>query len=154
MCNQKRVQNENGLSLIEVLAAVVILGIFFVGFMTVLPQMTSFNVKTEDKLVAMNLAKQESAKLKDSMATLMKDDVIVSDIKDEEGNLKIKRYEYGVEEIPYNYEVDYYIGPDLDKEDSILYDSDVDGLVSLYKLHIKVKKDGKVISENFGYVQK
>ncbi|EMF45289.1 hypothetical protein B481_3139 [Planococcus halocryophilus Or1] len=55
--------NNKGLSLVEVLAAVVILGILFVGIMSIFPQMTLFNAKTETKLDTMNLARQEMAKI-------------------------------------------------------------------------------------------
>lgn len=57
--------NEKGLTLVEVLAALVILGILFVGIMTIFPQMTLFNEKTEAKLDTMNLARQEMAKISD-----------------------------------------------------------------------------------------
>ncbi|MGH2318270.1 type IV pilus modification PilV family protein [Planococcus sp. SE5232] len=53
--------NDKGLTLVEVLAAVVILGILFVGIMSIFPQMTLFNAKTETKLDTMNLARQEMA---------------------------------------------------------------------------------------------
>ncbi|TWT26277.1 prepilin-type N-terminal cleavage/methylation domain-containing protein [Planomicrobium sp. CPCC 101110] len=59
----KRVDNEKGLTLVEVLAALVILSILFVGIMTIFPQMTLFNAKTETKLDTMNLARQEMAKI-------------------------------------------------------------------------------------------
>ena len=45
------------MTLVEILAALVILGMVFIGFMTVFPQMTAFNEKTGDKLETMNLAK-------------------------------------------------------------------------------------------------
>lgn len=57
----KRWKTEKGLTLVEVLAALVILGIVFVGVMTIFPQMTTFNAKTEVKLDTMNLARQEMA---------------------------------------------------------------------------------------------
>lgn len=57
--------NEKGLTLVEVLAALVILGILFVGIMTIFPQMTLFNEKTEAKLDTMNLARREMAKISD-----------------------------------------------------------------------------------------
>ena len=56
-------KNEKGLSLVEVLAAIAILGIAFVGIMTIFPQMTIFNAKTETKLDTMNLARQEMANI-------------------------------------------------------------------------------------------
>ncbi|WP_033542316.1 PulJ/GspJ family protein [Planococcus sp. CAU13] len=60
-----RVSNEKGLTLVEVLAAIVILGILFVGIMTIFPQMTLFNEKTEAKLDTMNLARLEMAAITD-----------------------------------------------------------------------------------------
>ncbi|MFP3323715.1 type II secretion system protein [Planococcus sp. SIMBA_160] len=56
-----KLKSQRGLTLVEVLAALVILGIVFVGIMTVFPQMTLFNNKTEAKLDTMNLARQEMA---------------------------------------------------------------------------------------------
>ena len=45
-----RSMGESGLSLVEVLAALVILGIVFIGFMMIFPQMTTFNMKTGNKI--------------------------------------------------------------------------------------------------------
>lgn len=53
-----RAKDEKGMTLVEVLAALVILGIVFVGFMTIFPQMSNFNSKTEAKLETMNLVKK------------------------------------------------------------------------------------------------
>lgn len=55
----KATSNEKGFTLVEILAALAILGIFFVGVVTIFPQMTLFNARTETKLDTMNLAKQE-----------------------------------------------------------------------------------------------
>lgn len=55
--------NDRGLTLVEILAAVVILSILFIGIMSIFPQMTLFNAKTETKLDTMNLARQEMAEL-------------------------------------------------------------------------------------------
>ncbi|MCP2035080.1 prepilin-type N-terminal cleavage/methylation domain-containing protein [Planomicrobium sp. HSC-17F08] len=59
----KKFSNEKGLTLVEVLAALVILGILFTGIMAVFPQMTLFNNKTEAKLDTMNIAREEMAKI-------------------------------------------------------------------------------------------
>lgn len=59
----KKAWNEKGLTLVEILAALVILGIFFIGILTIFPQMTVFNARTETKLDTMNLAKQEMASI-------------------------------------------------------------------------------------------
>lgn len=55
--------NDRGMTLVEILAALVILGILFIGIMSIFPQMTLFNAKTETKLDTMNLARQEMAEL-------------------------------------------------------------------------------------------
>ncbi|WP_162287853.1 PulJ/GspJ family protein [Indiicoccus explosivorum] len=52
-----------GFTLVEVLAALVILGIIFTGIVAVFPQMTLFNKVTEAKLDTMNLARQEIAEV-------------------------------------------------------------------------------------------
>lgn len=57
----KAIKDEKGLTLIEVLAALVILSIAFIGIMTIFPQMTVFNQITAGKLDTMNLARQEIA---------------------------------------------------------------------------------------------
>lgn len=59
----KQWKSEKGLTLVEVLAALVILGIVFIGVMTVFPQMTTFNAKTEVKLDTMYLARQEMSNI-------------------------------------------------------------------------------------------
>ena len=59
----KAIKDEKGLTLIEVLAALVILSIAFIGIMTIFPQMTLFNQITAAKLDTMNLARQEIAKV-------------------------------------------------------------------------------------------
>ncbi|KZE39991.1 hypothetical protein AV656_01555 [Bhargavaea cecembensis] len=56
--------NEKGLTLVEILATLVILGIVFIGIMTLFPQMTLFNERTEVKLDTMNVARQETSVLK------------------------------------------------------------------------------------------
>src|SRR5690606_24496980 len=58
--------NEKGMTLVEILAALVILGIVFIGFMTVFPQMTKFNEKTYTKLDTMNLARVKLEEVKSS----------------------------------------------------------------------------------------
>ena len=138
---KKNTQNEKGMTLVEILAALVILGIVFIGFMSVFPQMTLFNAKTKDKLETMNLAKQELVELQESNHLLFDKSFF-------ELTSDYERYIY--DEKGYRFEVDYYIQPDLKR------DSDVAGSISLNKVHIKVKKEGaskqdSIISETYGY---
>lgn len=132
---------QNGMSLVEVLAALVILGIIMIGLMTVFPQMTSFNAKTIGKLETMNLAKQELVKLQGSNNLLF--DKSIS-----ETTTDYERYIY--DDNGYQFEVDYYMQPDLKGK------SDIAGTKTLNKVHIKMKKQGaskqdRIISETFGY---
>ncbi|MFC7364702.1 MULTISPECIES: type IV pilus modification PilV family protein [Bhargavaea] len=57
-------RDEKGLTLVEILATLVILGIVFIGIMTLFPQMTLFNERTEVKLDTMNVARQETSFIK------------------------------------------------------------------------------------------
>ncbi|QDY46213.1 type II secretion system protein [Planococcus glaciei] len=60
---KKLMKNEQGLTLVEILATLVLLGIVFVGIMSVFSQMTLFNDKTYTKLDTMNLARQEMSEI-------------------------------------------------------------------------------------------
>jgi len=134
--------NEKGMTLVEVLATLVLLGIVFVGFMSVFPQMTSFNKITETKLETMNLARKELGII---LSEPPREDFIKEvnkSVKDRIWTDKYNRAEYSVE-------VDYYTNPDL-KPSIIIAKA---GQVSLYKIHIKVIKDDHQISETFGYIE-
>ncbi|MDN4495510.1 type IV pilus modification PilV family protein [Ureibacillus aquaedulcis] len=52
-------KNNNGISLIEVLASLVILSIILISFMNFFPQMGQKNVQNENKQEAINIAKKE-----------------------------------------------------------------------------------------------
>ncbi|WP_153732689.1 type IV pilus modification PilV family protein [Sporosarcina obsidiansis] len=132
-----RANNENGMTLVEILAALVILGIVFISFMTIFPQMNNFNNKTETKLVSMNLAKKELQEIKKDSSKLSEENKV-------EGTANLYKYSIG-EKNQYECEVEYTETPDLNKNSS-------DKSVALNKIQISVKKDGKLISETFGYL--
>ncbi len=131
-----RCKGERGLTLVEVLAALVILGIVFIGFMTVFPQMTLFNAKTGEKLETMNLAKRELIDLKNTPSMLESYAINKGD--------KYERH--------HKVNGDYEIEIDCYKADN-KYCSDSHQLKVLHKIHIKVMKQKKMISETFGYVE-
>ena len=137
-----RVNNENGLTLVEILAALVILGIVFIGFMTIFPQMNLFNQRTESKLVTMNLAKQELAELKEAPSRLAP----------ERKQMTIKageQYEtYDLSRDAYNIQIDCY------KEvRTHITCSETAGKPALHKIHIRIQENGKLTSETFGYLE-
>ncbi len=55
---QKFIKNEQGLTLIEVLASIVLLSIVIVSFLSLFPQITNFNKSTEVNLQAAATAKE------------------------------------------------------------------------------------------------
>ncbi|WP_301108368.1 type II secretion system protein [Sporosarcina sp.] len=144
-----KVDNEKGMTLVEILAALTILGIVFVGFMTIFPQMNTMNNRTEAKLETMNMAKQELVKLRDSPNSLFNLDLEINyDLGDYE------RYEKEIEKEKDSYlvEIDCY-NNELTNQ-SCSGDGEVEGSrkKELYKIHIKITKDTKLTSETFGYL--
>lgn len=131
--------NDKGLTLVEILASLVILGIVFVGFMTVFPQMTNFNEKTETKLLAMNEARSELIRLQKSPMNLQNEQLVRQD------ELYLY-YEYELGE--YKYKVKY-------KKQADVISETID-TVTLNSIEIQVYKKGtnKVSSEIFGYLKK
>lgn len=132
--------NEKGLTLVEVLAALTILGIVIVGFMYIFPQMTAFNAKTEAKLTTMNLAKRELAEIK-NLPNPFED--YVPTIINDNGKPIIR---YRKENQSYQFEIDYYETPELE---GYIYES----TIKLMKIHVKVKSGNAIVSETFGYIK-
>lgn len=139
-------KEDKGFTLVEVLAALTILGIVFVGFMTVFPQMTLFNEKTENKLETMNLARQELDKIQRNENW---NDNYIS-VNPQPSPDDYKRWHKDDNDIII--EVDYYTVADLKKEKFVNHEKNYE-ISSLYKVHIKVLKDEKINSETFGYVR-
>ncbi|MGM0897204.1 MAG: type IV pilus modification PilV family protein [Bacillota bacterium] len=163
-----RLKTEKGLTLVEVLAALVILGIVFVGIMTVFPQMTLFNNKTEAKLDTMNLARQEMAsitnadwlgdrsevdpviyekfidKYEDTMTSLS-----YTKISEQDGYARFEKQD------GYTYEVELALActPFLTETETSLLKCDDPTLAQLHKMHLKIYEDGRVSSETYGYLQ-
>ncbi|GKV70495.1 hypothetical protein NCCP2716_29930 [Sporosarcina sp. NCCP-2716] len=138
-------KNEAGLTLVEILAALVILGIIFVSFMTIFPKMNHFNERTESKLVTMNLAKQELAELKESPSLLTSERKL-------KNSTTAEPYEtYDFSQADYIVEVDCYDTQPGSKPNYTC--SDPAKEPRLHRMHIRVKENGKVTSESFGYLE-
>lgn len=134
----ERCKGESGLTLVEVLAALVILSIVFIGFMMIFPQMTLFNKKTETKLETMNFARQEMAYIQ-SIPFVSDNPLNVDEIKVkyrlgiENGTL----IEVNFDENGYKYEVDFDTSPTLSSDGH-------PENIALYKVHLKVLDGGKM----------
>ncbi|MEZ0480602.1 prepilin-type N-terminal cleavage/methylation domain-containing protein [Planococcus sp. SSTMD024] len=164
----KKLKSQQGLTLVEVLAALVILAIVFVGIMTVFPQMTLFNNKTEAKLDTMNLARQEMAnianadwlgdrseedpviyeKFADKYETTM-DSLSYRKVSEENGYARFEKQD------GYTYEVELELActPFLTETETSLLKCDDPTLAQLHKIHLKIYQDGQVNSETYGYLQ-
>lgn len=137
-----KTNNEKGMTLVEILAALVILGIVFVSFMTIFPQMTNFNDRTETKLETMNLAKQELNELENGYMLLTNQYLIPNN-----SNKDIKLFRYPIENYEnYICEVEYFIKREVKRT------SDPNSNF-LNKIHIKIIQNDKVISETYGYLK-
>ncbi|GKV66541.1 MULTISPECIES: type II secretion system protein J [unclassified Sporosarcina] len=138
-----KAKREKGMTLVEILAALTILGIVFIGFMTIFPQMNNMNERTEAKLETMNLAKQELAILKNSPSSIRDREIKKPIDADKE------TFYYPIESLEeakkYNVEVDCYKNEE--------YCSKGQKEEKLYKIHIKVLNEDKLISETFGYLK-
>ncbi|ANU23606.1 type IV pilus modification PilV family protein [Planococcus donghaensis] len=160
--------NEKGMSLVEVLAAVVILSIIFVGIMTIFPQMTLFNSKTETKLDTMNLARQEISLVSGESAWIGKRNSSNSDIYENFktvletkmpviGFKKVTQYPKFIryEKVDnYRYEADVYTEcqPFLEADVNNMTCNDP-SLTQLYKVHLKVYDGARISSQTYSYIK-
>lgn len=133
---------ESGLTLVEILASLVILGIVFVAFMTIFPQMTLFNNRTETKLETMNEAR-----------------VILEEYKNKKwkmNDLSETRFqsdgEWWVEKLESRPDIVLKIKKTPDQGPG--FNEPIEpGVVRLHRLQIKIIKDNRVSSESFGYIK-
>ena len=178
----EKYHTQKGLTLVEVLAALVILGIVFVGIMTVFPQMTLFNEKTGTKLDTMNFARQEmntltSGEYRESELSIIdtstqkyvldntkiaaKFDAILD--KDRDGSLTNKYFvtlESDNSSTTENTSTPYY-QYDVEKDGSPLKykltffsNADLSGAITLYKIILQVESDDSTSkSETYGYIE-
>lgn len=66
------IQNDKGISLIEILVSIVLLSILITSFLTFFPQVSSFNQKTDERLTSVTLAKSWLVQAQNSESTLYK----------------------------------------------------------------------------------
>lgn len=155
----KLVHNEKGLTLVEILAAVVILSIIFVGIMTIFPQMTHFNAKTEAKLNTMNLARQEVAEIAAAekwtsfmVPDYLSDTKITEELGKSGYHLKTAHAMYWTfeKQEEYRYEADIFIH--CETNSPTLSQCEVTDKIKLYKVHLKVYNGSQMSSETFSYI--
>lgn len=144
---KKLMKNEQGLTLVEILATLVLLGIVFVGIMSVFSQMTLFNDKTYTKLDTMNLARQEMSEIKGVAYPKLITDIttnIAATTYDDFSVAADPYYLFAKNEDGYTYEMRLYKTPKLVGDANI---------ASLYQVHLQVKKGTQLNSETYGYIE-
>lgn len=127
-----KLNNQNGLTLIEVLLSITILSIVLTSFLSFFTDAFRFNSKNDDSIQAMNVAREQQALIKEKPW---------SEITN-----------------TYTPETDYYVQvvtlPNYDVKVSVKKDPET--IVTYYNLHlvhIEVLKDEKIISETFTYYE-
>lgn len=145
--------NAKGLTLVEVLATLVLLGVIFIGIMGVFSQMSLFNEKTYTKLDTMNLARQEINEIKGIQYPLAADKIVE---KFKENNYLIdstytKKDQNGhtiylltKSKNGYIYELRFYENPKLVGKANV---------ETLYQVHLMVKTGNKLNSETYAYIE-
>lgn len=149
---------QNGLSLIEVLAALVLLGIVFIGIMTVFPQMTLFNERTDAKLDTMNLARFEMQHLQQSSIKLG-DDTTIEAVYTGSIYQNVTIQNVTIDLINYKQlkfssnDYDFEILINLTRE-SVSVNEETANLddVSLHLVTMSIYKDGQKRSKTYGYI--
>ncbi|MCM3086595.1 prepilin-type N-terminal cleavage/methylation domain-containing protein [Bhargavaea ginsengi] len=145
--------NQQGLTLVEILATLVIIGIVFIGIMAIFPQMTLFNERTEVKLDAMNIARNEMSLLRQLEPARFDPSAI-----DAFGDLNTQVFDLNTGsglggEVTLSYQIPggYFIRADI-------YPADPDeqfGNINLHKVHLQVSEGNpdRKISETYGYLR-
>lgn len=154
---------QKGLTLVEVLAALVLMGIIFVGIMTVFPQMTLINGKTEAKLDTMNLARQEMTKITKNPYDLDEMEDLSSKLKEvlnkkEDGTNITLPNPYTINSDTSNSDYNKYmvshLNSSLPYEIMVYKAPDLVGNISLYKVILQIKTtSSNPKSETFGYIE-
>lgn len=154
-----KLKSQQGLTLVEVLAALVILGIVFVGIMTVFPQMTLFNNKTEAKLDTMNLARQEMAAIAN---TEWLGNLEGADFENQMATLGYAKQSETSEYMRFKKQNNYIYEIDLWRSCTEFVDEenegnnctfDKDTQVRLHQIHLKLYKQELLSSETFSYIR-
>lgn len=150
----KYFNNERGLTLLEVLLAIVILTIILVSIMNIFPQMGKINKQNEQKLVTVNVMKEVVHKWKnnETVRNFLKNnesELTENLLENQTANYEHNNYYQftGIDKIT-NYEVEVRIAKKSDLEGEnmahrihvIFYDKDLDG------------NKGSKITETYGYI--
>lgn len=146
--------HQKGLSLVEVLAALVLLGIVFIGIMTVFPQMTLFNERTDAKLDTMNLARFEMQHLQESPIKLDDDltiEAIYTDPIYQGLTISVDSTHKKIVFTSNGYIYDILINIERENVSNNEISASLDS-TSLHLITMSILKDNQKRSETYGYI--
>ncbi|WP_400242654.1 prepilin-type N-terminal cleavage/methylation domain-containing protein [Niallia sp. JL1B1071] len=149
------IQNDKGISLIEILVSIVLLSILITSFLTFFPQVSSFNQKTDERLTSVTLAKNWLVQAQNNESILYKQLINLTENPSTSvnaGNLplltNINRNSDAIELI--FKENNYFIHLYLYYREEILK-----GANTLYKIRIDVVDEQDKLNSNiYGYITK
>lgn len=166
---EKNNNAQKGLTLVEILAALVILGIVFIGIMTVFPQMTLFNQKTETKLDTMNLARIEMSEFISNTNGKITPDpttklipvtqikpILESQFNETAGivDTHIDSIASKDEYVAYTFNAKGDLNNEFKIEIQVFDEPDLSGTISLYKTILKIYTlEDHLSSETYGYIE-
>jgi len=141
-----KLNNTKGLTLIEVLASIVLLSIVIVSFMSLFPQMTLMNNKTEENLQSANVGKELQVELRSYKYEQFESSVeqLISATQKVEKepvtnkNIKVYKGQYKNSDIVVTLYTDSIVSGDIQ---------------SLYEFRIEVKDGDKISTTIYGYTK-
>ncbi|SER85729.1 hypothetical protein [Psychrobacillus sp. OK032] len=143
-----KIKNTEGLTLIEVLASIVLLSIVIISFISIFPQMTLMNTKTEDNLQAANVGKELLVELRNYKYDEFKPQVehLLSTIEGlgQEPNTKIYIGQYKSADVKTTYDVviTLYTTPNV-----------IGPIQTLFKFKIEILQENTVLTTTYGYIK-
>lgn len=150
-----KIDNEKGLTLIEVLVSITLLSIVIITFLTFFTNAFRFNSINDDSTQAMNIAREQQALIKEhpevinrilNEESLTADDVNVLQLK---SPVLLENNKYILHINNTIYDIKVYIDNDAQKKDEI----GVTTYLPLHKIHVEIYKNEKLLSETYTYFE-
>lgn len=156
MSIKKQLKSEKGMSLIEVLSAVVLLSIIFIVAASIFPQMNNMNTRTADKLDTMSDAEARVHEITRMDAGLYPLDfnVIGNLLPGMEGANKERtsdgRVVYTLSKNGHTEQLTVWEDPD---QEGRMASGDLEMIPALYRVKMEVTADGGTSSSSYAYLE-
>lgn len=131
---KNKIDNEQGLTLIELLLSITLLSIVLITFLSFFTDTFRFNSNNDHNIHAMNMAREQQALIKDKSW----DEITNTFTLDEETDYYIQN----VNESKYDIKISIKKTPEV-----------IDSYYNLHLVHVEVTKDGKLLAETYTYYE-